>query len=139
MSAKIKLFSWGIFTAIMLGAIPSSYAFELECGTYEFVGRYDSNQNLFWLSEGTEAEMSLRLRGRKLLTGFLPNNSLNYRIKAELAKKVGNSGGPAKLIDVIDVAHSPKQMIPFKRLGAQGCAVQNKAAPAKTASNVGKH
>ncbi|HAR42364.1 MAG TPA: hypothetical protein DCS07_06990 [Bdellovibrionales bacterium] len=120
MAAKIRFFS---LTLILLNlfSFKLASAFELECGVYEIIGRYDSENQILWVYESTNARMPLSLFGKATLTGFLPGSTNHYRVKVAVNKKIPNRGGSAKLLEVIGIAQYHPKELQFKKLSAAHC------------------
>jgi hypothetical protein len=120
MNVKIRLFETTLLWAVCLLAVPA-FAFELECGEYELVGRYDSKKQTFWLYEGTDSRTPFRLYGIKTLTGFLAGDRRHYRIKVAIHQTIPDQGGRAELLDVLELAQYEPKKLQFKKLSSKSC------------------
>jgi hypothetical protein len=125
MNVKTRLFSICLaFTGSALLIVPPTHAFELECGTYELVGRFDRETGYLWMSEGTDSQRWIFLYGSKIVTGFSRGSDKIYRVKAEVRRHIGDSGGQALLVEVIGVDHIPPTARPYRLLHAQKCSAR---------------
>jgi hypothetical protein len=111
----------GIGVCFALLLCPYAHAFEMECGTYEVVGRFDPAKKSLVMYEGTEALKVLHLYGTKLLTDFAEDSKTYYRLKIQVPRKIGNGDGSAHVLEVLGLEHYDPKKMQYKRLHSSAC------------------
>jgi len=113
MNVKIKFCNFILWLPflLVLTTFSRAHAFEMSCGLYEVIGRFDPGKRELHVYEKTNAHKIIKLFGKKLLTEFPGSNPEYYRMQVEVHRKIDNGNGMARLVEVIGLTdYQPKEL-----------------------------